>query len=63
MEQQEYHKAINSHLAQEKEVLNNTTTYSIVLDNLRLFQSEQSKAFAYLNQSLKIREENQNDRV
>jgi hypothetical protein len=28
MEQQEYHKAINfSHLAQEKEVLNNTTTY------------------------------------
>jgi hypothetical protein len=27
-----------------------------------LFQSEQSKAFAYLNQSLKIREENQNDR-
>jgi hypothetical protein len=23
-----------SHLAQEKEVLNNTTTYSIVLDNL-----------------------------
>jgi tetratricopeptide (TPR) repeat protein len=35
MEQQEYHKAIQiSHLAQEKEVLNNTTTYSIVLDNL-----------------------------
>jgi hypothetical protein len=34
MEQQEYHKAIQilSHLAQEKEVLNNTTT--IVLDNL-----------------------------
>jgi hypothetical protein len=30
------HKAIQilSHLAQEKEVLNNTTTYSIVLDNL-----------------------------
>jgi hypothetical protein len=56
MEQQEYHKAIQilSHLAQEKEVLNNTTTYSIVLDNLvMLFQSEQSKAFAYLNQSLK----------
>jgi hypothetical protein len=54
MEQQEYHKAIQilSHLAQEKEVLNNTTT--IVLDNLGyLFQSEQSKAFAYLNQSLK----------
>jgi hypothetical protein len=29
MEQQEYHKAIQIlyHLAQEKEVLNNTTTY------------------------------------
>jgi hypothetical protein len=55
MEQQEYHKAIQTlHLAQEKEVLNNTTTYSIVLDNLiLLFQSEQSKAFAYLNQSKK----------
>jgi hypothetical protein len=63
MEQQEYHKAINfSHLAQEKEVLNNTTTYSIVLDNLLLlFQSEQSKAFAYLNQSQKI-EKKINDR-
>jgi hypothetical protein len=35
MEQQEYHSDTNfSHLAQEKEVLNNTTTYSIVLDNL-----------------------------
>jgi hypothetical protein len=53
MEQQEYTKRYKfSHLAQEKEVLNNTTTYSIVLDNLLLlFQSEQSKAFAYLNQS------------
>jgi tetratricopeptide (TPR) repeat protein len=56
MEQQEYHKAIQilSHLAQEKEVLNNTTTYSIVLDNLGYcYFKVKSKAFAYLNQSLK----------
>jgi hypothetical protein len=33
MEQQEYHKAIQI-LSFSSEVLNNTTTYSIVLDNL-----------------------------
>jgi hypothetical protein len=36
MEKQEYHKAIQilSHLALEKEVLNNTHNLPIVLDNL-----------------------------
>lgn len=66
MEQQEYQKAIQilSQLAQEKEVLNNNTTNSIVLDNLGYcyFKVSNQKAFAYLNQSLKIREENKNDR-
>jgi tetratricopeptide (TPR) repeat protein len=56
----EYQTAINIllPLTQEKEVLNNSETYSRVLDNLGLsyFETGNSKSRSYLNQSLIIRE-------
>ncbi|WP_369765504.1 ATP-binding protein [Flavobacterium sp. WC2429] len=65
MEQEDFHKAIQilSPLILKKEVLNNSETYSRILDNLGYcyFKVGNPKAFNYLNQSTRIREQNKDD--
>lgn len=65
MEQKDFHKALQilSPLILKKEVINNAETYSRILDNLGTcyFKVGNPKAFAYLNQSLIIRENNKDN--
>ncbi|MES2574320.1 MAG: ATP-binding protein [Bacteroidota bacterium] len=65
IDMQEYQKAIEilSPLTIQKEVVNDPEILSLTLDNLgySYFKMGNPKAFAYMNQALKIREQNKND--
>jgi len=65
MEQKDFYKAIQilSPLVLKKEVLNNSETYSRILDNLGYcyFKVGNPKAITYLNQSTIIRDKNRDD--
>jgi nitrate/nitrite-specific signal transduction histidine kinase len=64
-EKEDYQKAIDIllPLTLKEEVINNTETFSRIIDNLgySYFKTENPKALGYLNQSVKIRERNKDD--